>query len=130
MRDLLLKDWAWKLFSLFLAAIIWFTVHGIIEPETVPPTGNPALTFDNMAVHVISSTNDASLYHTTPAVVRVKISAPQDVMNRLRPSQVRAEVDLADSNGGVGAVNIITPPAVTLVEVEPSTVVIVPPPKH
>lgn len=45
LRDLFIKDWGWKMFSVLLAVLIWLTVHKIIEePKPVPaPTINPEL---------------------------------------------------------------------------------------
>jgi YbbR domain-containing protein len=135
MRDLFLKDWAWKLFSLFLAVAIWLTVHRILEPEETSLAGRTStVTYENLAVHIVASAADVSLYRVTPAVVKVKVSGPPDVMDQLQESQVRAVVDLTgnmtDRAAGSGPVNIITPPNVTLVEVEPAVVLVVPPPKH
>ena len=135
MRDLFLKDWAWKLFSLFLAVAIWLTVHRILEPEETSLTGRTStVTYENLAVHIVASAADVSLYRVTPAVVKVKVSGPPDVMDQLQESQVRAVVDVTSNMtshaAGSGPVNIITPPNVTLMEVEPAVVLVVPPPKH
>jgi YbbR domain-containing protein len=135
MRDLFLKDWAWKLFSLFLAVAIWLTVHRILEPEETLLAGRTStVTYENLAVHIVASAADVSLYRVTPAVVKVKVSGPPEVMDQLQESQVRAVVDLTsnmtDRAAGSGPVNIITPPNVTLMEVEPAVVLVVPPPKH
>jgi len=131
MRDLFLKDWAWKLFSLFLAVAIWLTVHRILEPEETSLAGRTStVTYENLAVHIVASAADVSLYRVTPAVVKVKVSGPPEVMSQLQESQVRAVVDLTGNMTGSGPVNIITPPNVTLVEVEPPVVLVVPPPKH
>jgi YbbR domain-containing protein len=132
---LLLKDWAWKLFSLFLAVAIWLTVHRILEPEETSLAGRTStVTYENLAVHVVAEAADVSLYRVTPAVVKVKVSGPPDVMDQLQESQVRAVVDLTGNltghAAGSGSVNIITPPNVTLMEVEPAVVLVVPPPKH
>ena len=135
MRDLLLKDWAWKLFSLFLAVAIWLTVHRILEPEETSLTGRTStVTYENLAVHIVASAADVSLYRVTPTVVKVEVSGPPDVMDQLQESQVRAVVDVTSNMtghaAGSGPVNIITPPNVTLMEVEPAVVLVVPPPKH
>jgi hypothetical protein len=76
-RDYLLKDWAWKLFSLFLATAIWLTVHRILEPETLALAGRTnTLTFETLSVQPVSSTSDVRFYRVVPSVVRVTVSGP------------------------------------------------------
>jgi YbbR domain-containing protein len=131
MRDLFIKDWGWKLFSLFLAVAIWLTVHRILEPETAALSGQiKTLTYENLAVSVVSSTTDVSLYRVTPSVVKVTVNGPPDVMDRLQASQVRAVIDVTNSAAGSGQVNILAPPDVTLIRVDPQTVFVFPPAKH
>ncbi len=130
MRDLFLKDWAWKLFSLFLAVAIWLTVHRILEPEVASLGHTSTVTYENLAVSLVSSSADVSQFRTAPAVVRVTVSGPLEVMDQLQASQIRAEVDLTARPAGSGLVNIITPANVTLVGVTPPTVSIIAPPKH
>jgi len=111
------------------------TVHRILEPEETSLTGRTStVTYENLAVHIVASAADVSLYRVTPAVVKVEVSGPPDVMDQLQESQVRAVVDVTSNMtghaAGSGPVNIITPPNVTLMEVEPAVVLVVPPPKH
>ncbi len=129
-RDLLLKDWGWKLFSLFLAITIWLTVHRILEPEGLSLEGRTStLTYNNLTVQPVSSTSDVRFYRLNPAMVRVTVSGPPDVMNQLQASQVEAEANLTGIAAGSVPVDVITPPNVTLVSVEPANVTIVPPTK-
>ena len=129
-RDYLLNDWAWKLFSLFLAAAIWLTVHRILEPETLSQIGRTnTLTFETLSVTPVSSTSDVRFYRVMPPVVRVTVSGPPLVINLLQQSQVQAEVNLSAAVGGTAPVDVVTPPNVTLMSVEPSTVSIIPPAK-
>jgi hypothetical protein len=81
----------------------------------LPSSADPHLTYENLAVHIVSSETDVSHYHSAPAVVKVTLSGPRNVMNQLQANQVRAEVDLSSSDGSRGQVNIIRPPDVTLV---------------
>jgi YbbR domain-containing protein len=129
-RDLLLKDWAWKLFSLFLATAIWLTVHRILEPEAVSLVGRTStLTYNNLTVNPVSSTADVRSYRVVPSSVRVTVSGPPEVMNQLQASQVQAEVNLTGAFGKTAQVDIITPPNVTLMAVEPPIVAIIAPSK-
>jgi len=129
-RDLLLKDWGWKMFSLLLAAAIWLTVHRILEPENALLAGRTStLTFDTLTVQPVSSTSDVRFYRVVPPVVRVTVSGPPEVMNQLQQSQVEAEVNLTGAVGATAPVDIIAPPNVTLVAVEPQTVSILAPAK-
>jgi len=134
MRDLFIKDSGWKLFSLFLAVVIWLTVHRILEPETVSLAGRTStLTYEDLPVAIVASAADVSLYRATPTAVKVTVSGPPEVMDQLQASQVRAVVDLT---GIVTAgdlrpqVSIFAPPNVTLIRVDPPTVAVIPPPKH
>ena len=129
-RDLLLKDWGWKMFSLLLAAAIWLTVHRILEPENALLAGRTStLTFDTLTVQPVSSTSDVRFYRVVPPVVRVTVSGPPEVMNQLQQSQVEAEVNLTGAVGATAPVDIIAPPNVTLVAVEPQTASILAPAK-
>ena len=122
-RDLLLKDWGWKMFSLLLAAAIWLTVHRILEPENALLAGRTSIvTFDTLTVQPVSSTSDVRFYRVMPSVVRVTVSGPPEVMDKLQQSQVEAEVNLTTAVGATAPVDIITPANVTLVSVEPQTV--------
>ncbi len=129
-RDLLLKDWGWKLFSLFLAAAIWLTVHRILEPESVSLAGRSStLTYNDLTVQPVSSTSDVRFYRFLPSAVRVTVSGPPEVMNQLHASQVQAEANLTGIGLGQVPVDVVTPPNVTLISVEPAKVTIIPPTK-
>ena len=77
----------------------------------------------------VSSTADVRFYRVVPSVVRVTVSGPPEVMNQLQASQVQAEVNLTGAVGATAPVDIITPPNVTLMAVEPPTVSILAPAK-
>jgi hypothetical protein len=129
-RDLLLKDWVWKLFSLFLAAAIWFTVHRILEPEAVSLVRRTStVTYNNLTVDPVSSTADVRAYRVVPSSVRVTVSGPPEVMGLLQANQVQAEVNLTGAIGNTAPVDVITPPNVTLMAVEPPMVTIISPAK-
>jgi YbbR domain-containing protein len=134
MRDWITNDFAWKLFSLFLALAIWLTVHKIYE-EPRPATGlagGSSVTFDNLPVLIVSTAADVRDFHVAPTKVKVTVSGPVEVMDRLQASQVRAVVDLTDIESAHDLhrlVEISAPPRVTLVSVEPSKVDVIPPPK-
>jgi hypothetical protein len=129
-RDVLLKDWAWKLFSIFLAAAIWFTVHRILEPESLSLVGRTStVTYNNLTVEPVSSTADVRSYRVVPSSVRVTVSGPPEVMGLLQASQVQAEVNLTGAFGNTAPVDVITPPNVTLMAVEPPMVTIIAPAK-
>ena len=131
MRDLFLKDWAWKSFSLFLAVAIWLTVHRILEPEAASLAGDiKTVTYEDLSVRLVSSSADVSQYRAEPAEVRVTVSGPKAIIEQLQANEIRAEVDLTGTTSSSGPVNILTPADVTLVGVTPQTVSVVAPVKH
>ena len=132
LRDIFIKDWGWKSFSLLLAAVIWLTVHNIIEPKSA--TGvhvGSTLTYGNLPVFIVASAADVHLYHVMPDTVSVTVSGSPEVIAVLQANQIRATVDLTDVDSGKDLkrhVDVSVPSGVTLVNVEPPQVGILIPP--
>ena len=127
------KDWAWKLFSLLLAAGIWLAVHNIIEPRNPAGvrTAGP-VTYGNLPVFIVAAASDVHLYHVLPDSVSVTVSGPPEVIAVLQANQIRATVDLTDIDSAKDLkrrVDVSVPPGVTLVNVEPARVGVLIPPK-
>jgi YbbR domain-containing protein len=132
MRNLLLKDLGWKLFSLFLATAIWLTVHKINDESEVVPaafTGD-RVTFD-LPVLIVSRASDVRDFRVEPGTVSVTVAAPPEVIATLEGSEIRPLVDLSDIAGAKDLsrrVEVSAPAGVTLVSVDPTNVVVRPPP--
>jgi YbbR domain-containing protein len=134
MKDLLIKDLGWKLFSLFLALLIWLTVHRIYsESQTAPvPVAGIPVTFEKQVL-IISSAADVRDFRVAPEKVTVTVSGPSAVMEVLQANQVRATVDLSDIAAAkdlARRVEVSAPAGVTLVSVHPPTVGVILPPKR
>lgn len=133
MRDFFFKDWAWKLFSLALAVVIWFTVHRIVVESTIPKaTGDiSTLTYGSLPVSLVSSSGNVRNYRALQPVVSVTVSGPQEIIGLLQANQIHAMVDLTLTNtvnNDKQHVEVSVPPGVTLVSVRPDAIGILPPP--
>ena len=136
MRDWFIKDFGWKLFSVFLALAIWLTVHKILEesvpaPVLVPPrlaAETVTNKFTSLPVLVVSAAADVREFHVTPAAVNVTVSGQSEIVAALQAGQIHALVDLTDIESARDLhrrVDILVPPGVTLVNVEPPEVNVV-----
>ena len=141
MRDWFIKDFGWKLFSVFLALAIWLTVHKILEesapaPVVVPPRlAATTLTnkFTNLPVLVVSAAADVREFHVTPNVVTISVSGRPEVMAGLQAGQVHALVDLTGIEAARDLhrpVDVSMPAGVTLANVDPAEVSVVIPPQR
>lgn len=134
LRELFIKDWGWKLFSLLLAAGIWLTVHRIIDgPKTnAAAAAGSTLTYGNLPVFIVASAADVHLFHVLPDTVAVTVSGSPEVIAVLQASQIRATVDLTDIDAGKDLkrrVDVSVPSGVTLINVDPPRVGVLIPPK-
>jgi len=130
MRDWFTKDIGWKIFSVFLALVIWLTVHRIYEEPGAATSRARENTYSDLPVLVVSESADVHDFRVLPATVSVTVSGPPEAMSTLQANEIRATVDLTTGKESRRKVEISTPPNVTLVSVEPSHVgVIAPPPK-
>lgn len=136
MRDLISKDFAWKLFSLFLATAIWLTVNHVLhEPNSSAETATGStLTYGSLPVSIVSTARDVHLYRVAPVTVSVTVSGSPETISVLQANQIHATVDLTDIDSATDLkrpVDVSIPPGVTLVSVDPPRVgVILPPPAN
>jgi YbbR domain-containing protein len=130
MRDWLTKNLGWKIFSLFLAVVIWLTVYKIREEPEAPVARGIQKTYGNLPVHLLSAASDVRDYRVVPGTVIVTVSGPPDKMAVLQADQVHAVVNLTgieSSHDLSRRVEVSVPAGTTTVSIEPPEVdVIVP----
>jgi len=127
MHDWLTKDIGWKIFSVFLALVIWLTVHRIYEEPGAATSRARENTYDDLPVLIVSGSADVHDFRVVPATVSVTVSGPPEAMSTLQANEIRATVDLTTGKELRRKVEISTPPNVTLVSVEPSRVSVIAP---
>jgi YbbR domain-containing protein len=132
-HELFIKDWVWKLFSLLLAVAIWFTVHQILTQSALPMTSSDTskITYGSLPVTVVSGTSDVRLYRVVPSEVKVTVTGSQEAITVLQASQIRATVDLTGLDPTKDLkrdVDVSVPPGITLINVDPQKVGVIPPP--
>jgi len=138
MRDWIIKDLGWKLFSLTLAVAIWVTVKTLSGdmPETHPvsPMGvSQSVTFTNLPVLVVSSAADVREFKVKPDAIAVTVRGRPDVIAALHQKEIHVTVDLTDVESARDLrerVDVSTPPDVTFISANPREVEVVVPPKR
>jgi YbbR domain-containing protein len=131
MRHWIAKDFGWKMFSVFLALVVWLTVHKIYEEPGAATSQARENTYGDLPVLVVSGASDVHDFRVLPATVSVTVSGPPDAMAVLQADQIRATVDMTAGKELRRKVEVSTPPSVTLVSVDqPRVSVITPPVKN
>jgi YbbR domain-containing protein len=127
LRNLLLEDFWLKLFSLALAALIWFTVTFVSQKEVRTDTR----VFLSLPVSVVSSADDVRNFKVNPDEVEVTVQGDVEILQNLQSKDIRAMVDLT----GVAAahelrkrVGVSVPAGVTFLHVAPEEVQVIFPP--
>jgi YbbR domain-containing protein len=133
MRNLLTKDLGWKVFSLILATALWLTANRILHENNVPVTNTSMspVTYDSLPVTLVSTIADVHGYHFAPVTVKVTVTGPAEVMNKLQADQLRAKANVSGAaltRGQLVDVEISAPPQVAVVSVEPDKIMVMPPP--
>lgn len=135
LRDLFIRDFGWKFFSLLLAAVIWYTVNKIIEgprPAAVSPDFNP-VTYEGVPVSIEATGANMGQFTLNSNNVSVTVSGPPDKMEVLEENQIHAMVDLTDfddkSKDQERRVEVSVPWGITVVNVEPALLKIIAPKK-
>jgi hypothetical protein len=135
LRELFVKDFGWKLFSLLLGAFIWYTVHKIIEEPkaAVVSSANRLVIYGAVPVSIVAHAADVHLFGVNSNTVSVTVSGAPQIMDELQGNQIHAAIDLSDFDPEAKdlgrRVQVAVPWGVTVISVEPADVKVVPPKK-
>lgn len=132
LRDLVVRDFWLKLFSLGLAALIWFTIDTMRGSNAPVPSLslNPIekRTLVDLPVILMSSAEDVRRFGVEPSKVDVTLQGDRKLVQNLAPGDVRVIVDLTgagDRPGLLKRVEVSTPAGVSHVSVTPPEVRVV-----
>jgi YbbR domain-containing protein len=136
LRNLFLRDFWLKLFSLALAVLIWLTVtfaqsgggRNFFTSRAVPQQ-----TYFNIPILVMSSAADVRSFKVNPSEVTVTVQGEAKLLQRLQSRDIRALVDLSGIESAHALrerIQVTTPPGITFVQVSPEEVDVIMPPKH
>ncbi len=111
----LLKNWPYKLASLLAAFLFWFLVT----------SASTTITQRSFTIPLeIDGVEGQELAVGVPAVVEVGVSGPGPRVDRLRPDQLRATLDLTGARGDFERPILVqTPSEIKLINVNPSDVI-------
>lgn len=127
LRDLILKDFWLKLFSLALAVLIWITVTIAIRNELALNNGllnAPPRTF-SLRVSPVSGTADVRGVRVNPEFAEVTVRGEPGVMENLQAKDIHVLADLTNGDPARNArvrLEVSAPPGVEIVRVIPADV--------
>ena len=126
-RDILFRNFGWKLLSLALAIVIWLTVKTISAEQ-----GQAEKMYVNLPILIVSGTADVRTFAVEPVFVRVTLKGQPEVINKLNEREIRVLVDITSADVTHQfrqRVDVAIPSGLTVVRIEPAEVQITPPPK-
>jgi len=126
-RDLILKDFWLKSFSLVLAIMIWLAIHSNLQTESADPN-NPFRAPDKRLwarpIMLLTAADDHQAYVVEPLAVNIKVNGDSEVLRKLSANDIQVYVRLTEVPAVHGAfpVEVKLPRNVTLQQVWPSHV--------
>jgi hypothetical protein len=139
LRNIFLRDFWLKLFSLVLATLIWLIVYLFaIKQDLAPSTGlrNANLkeqSLEEVPILVVSTAADVRNFHVNPSRVRVKVRGDRKDIETLQSSEIHALVDLTGIESVTGLtkkISVTVPANITFLSAEPDSVEVIIPPKR
>jgi len=135
LRNLILKDFWLKLFSLALAVLVWKFVNEAVKKKVPPARGPEAViqplhrqTFHRLPVVVMSSAADVRSFRVDPSEVAVTIQGEPDLVDKVQPKEIHPLVDLTGIESASDLrkrIDVATPAGITLLRVDPPEVEII-----
>jgi len=134
LRNLVVKDFWLKLFSLALAVLVWKFVNEAVKKQLPPARATEALqplqrqTFLRLPVVVMSSASDVRSLRVDPSEVAVTIQGDPDLVEKVLARDIHPMVDLTGVESARDLrkrIDVATPPGITYVRVDPPEVEII-----
>lgn len=126
-RDLITRNFGWKMLSLALAIVIWLTIKTISAEQ-----GQTERMFVNLPIQIVSGTADVRTFKVEPYFVNVTLKGRPGEVNRLAEREIRVLVDITSADVTQGfrqRVTVAVPNGITIIRIEPTEVQVTPPPK-
>lgn len=125
LRDILFKNFGWKLLSVALAFAIWLTVKTTSAEE-----GQTERIYLALPLQIVSGTADVRTFQVEPVTVTVTLKGRSEIINRLAEREIHCLVDTTSADLTQNfrrRVDVAVPSGITVVHVEPAEVQITPP---
>lgn len=126
-RNILFRNFGWKLLSLALAIVIWLTIKALSAEQ-----GQTERMFINLDIQIVSGTADVRTFRIEPTTVNVTVKGRPGAIGRLAEREIRVFADLTSADVTQGFrqhLDVAVPNGITVVRLEPTEVYVTPPPK-
>jgi hypothetical protein len=137
-RSLIFRDFWLKLLSFVFAVFIWLFVwkvflnHDVGTPLNAFGSAGSERTYYNIPVIVVFPASEVRAVIVDPSEIRLDVRGAPTVLEKLKPSDIRAQVDLTGIESARGlqkSIVVTVPTGVTVVRMIPDKVEVVIPPK-
>lgn len=128
LREIVTRDFGWKLLSLVLAVAIWVTVRPLSHSPAKATNPLPSMgmrTFTNLPVLLVSAATEVRTVNIEPDSVTVTVSGRPEMISAMTGQEIRVIVDLTGIESARGLrkrVDVSVPPGVALISAEPPQV--------
>jgi YbbR domain-containing protein len=119
-RDYLLNRFGLKLFSVLLAALIWYTIRSSIGPFNLTRRE-----YRHVPITVMTTAAETRAFRVDPSEVKVTLSGELNRLQGLKDGDIVAFVNLTDiqrTAGLVKPIEVHTPAGISVVSVDPPDV--------
>jgi YbbR domain-containing protein len=126
-RNILFRNFGWKLLSLALAVIIWLTIKALSAEQ-----GQTEKLFLGLQIQIVSGTADVRTFRIEPSNVNVTVKGRPGAISRLAEREIRVFADLTGADFTKSFrqhLDVSVPNGITVVRFDPIEVQVTPPPR-
>ncbi len=124
--DALARNYGWKIGSLLMAVVIWYSIHRSVKEDTAGGDAGFRITREfDLPITVMTSATETRTFLIRPRSVRVTVRGYAKALTNLQATNIRVYVDLVALQGTSAStckVQVHLPPSLTLVRANPDEV--------